>query len=592
MTGMPSRLALLGAGVLGGSLVVLNVWVAAAYGGQSWQESASEIAVGVSFAGAGLAAWWLRPRSSIGRWMVALAVTIHVSNLSSTRPALDAPGRDVMVIAGIAALWLQYPIIGRLILSYPSGTLPGRTERILFRVGLTVALAGGALVEVTRVPVPLLCRDRCAPNPIGLIADEQLYLGIRMVLPAVWFVLGGLMLALLVRRMLRATPWQRRTLGFALVAAALTDLVFLWFLALQFAVYYHPAEGAPYLALAGPINVIVGWGGVTAVPFAFLAGLLRERLAFAAVGDLVGRLEHVAPDTVEAALRETLRDPSLRVAFPSGTSGELLDAAGAPYHPIAGEGRALTTLGASRVAVLDHDRALLENRQLLDAAGAAARLALDNARLQAQLLAQLAEVRASRARIVAATDEARRRLERDLHDGAQQRLLEAGLALQSLRTQIDPDGPAARLLAETEQALTGALCELRDLAAGIHPAVLTDQGLRPALLALSVRSPLMVHVDGDPGRLSPPVESTAYFCASEAVTNAIKHAHATTVRVCLRRNANRLLLSVADDGIGGASASGTGLRGLADRVSTLGGELTITSPPGRGTTVTVELPCG
>ena len=247
------------------------------------------------------------------------------------------------------------------------------------------------------------------------------------------------------------------------------------------------------------------------------------------------------------------------------------------------------------VAALVHDPALLERRALLTSAGAAARLALENERLQAELRAQVAELRVSRARIVSVGDDERRRLERDLHDGAQQRLLSLGLALQLARTRLGPEtNGAAELLAEADEELRAALDELRDLARGIHPAVLTEHGLSAALQSLAERSRVPVTIVDVPAeRLPEPAEAAAYFLVSEALTNAAKYAQASQVRVSVTHRSECVLVDVSDDGIGGADPSrGSGLRGLADRVHALDGELDLESPAGRGTHLHVEIPCG
>jgi signal transduction histidine kinase len=246
------------------------------------------------------------------------------------------------------------------------------------------------------------------------------------------------------------------------------------------------------------------------------------------------------------------------------------------------------------VAVLVHDAALAEEPELVDAVAATARLALENQRLHAELRAQLEEVRASRARIVAAGDEERRRLERDLHDGAQQRLLALGLALQLARSELpERTASADELLAEAEQELHEALDELRELARGIHPAILTDGGLAPALRTLAERVPLPVDVEAVERRLPPAVETAAYFIVSEALANVVKHAHATHARVTLRAEDETATVTVEDDGVGGADAAhGSGLRGLQDRTQTLGGRLSVESAPGAGTRVQAVLPCG
>jgi signal transduction histidine kinase len=236
---------------------------------------------------------------------------------------------------------------------------------------------------------------------------------------------------------------------------------------------------------------------------------------------------------------------------------------------------------------------LYEDRALLDAVGAAARLAIENSRLQAQLRAQLAEVRASRARIVAAGDAERRRLERDLHDGAQQRLLGIRLALRLARQRVGhDDAEVDELLQEADQELMTGLDELRALARGIHPAVLTDEGLPAALASLARRATVPVEIKAVPEeRLTAPVEAAAYFVASEALANVAKHAHASIVTITVTRSDGWVRLEVADDGIGGAEAGrGSGLSGLRDRVEALDGHLEVVSPA-TGTTLRAEFPC-
>jgi PAS domain S-box-containing protein len=202
------------------------------------------------------------------------------------------------------------------------------------------------------------------------------------------------------------------------------------------------------------------------------------------------------------------------------------------------------------------------------------------------------QLAASRARIVAAGDAERRRLERNLHDGAQQRLVALSLALRMARATVPADHPAAELLDSAGAELMQALEELRELARGIHPAVLSDQGLRAALGALTGRSPVPVHLDVELGsELPPPVEAAAYYVVAESLTNIAKYADASLVEVVVRSDGAAARVQVRDDGIGGADpATGTGLRGLADRVDALGGDLHVSSPEGAGTVVTAELP--
>ena len=213
--------------------------------------------------------------------------------------------------------------------------------------------------------------------------------------------------------------------------------------------------------------------------------------------------------------------------------------------------------------------------------------------LDAELRESLAELRASRARLVHAGDAARRRLERDLHDGAQSRLVGLALLLRRARMRAAGDYELAGLLDEAQDELQTSLAELRELARGIHPAVLTDRGLEPALEALVSRVPVPVTVQaGVAGRLPGPVESAAYFVVSEALANVAKYAMATEATVLVRRDNGRVIVAVSDDGVGGADvARGSGLRGLADRVAALDGTLSVDSPAGRGTRLRAEIPC-
>jgi signal transduction histidine kinase len=309
----------------------------------------------------------------------------------------------------------------------------------------------------------------------------------------------------------------------------------------------------------------------------------------------LGRLPAV--DGVRDALARALRDPTLRLLFWQPASNSYIDTDGiAAALPSDKTTRAVTVLehDGQRYGALVHDPFMLEDSTMLEAVGAAGRLAIENARLQAELRAQLAEVRASRARIVEAGDAERRRIERDLHDGAQQRLLAIRLALRLARERAhSQDAELQALLTEADEELLGGLDDLRSLAGGIHPAVLTDEGLPAALAMLARRSTVPVELGAVPGeRLPAALEAAVYFVVCEALANAAKYAHASCVAIAVTRQEGCVCLSVSDDGIGGADpAAGSGLRGLADRVEALDGELHITSDPGAGTTLLAVLPC-
>ena len=274
-----------------------------------------------------------------------------------------------------------------------------------------------------------------------------------------------------------------------------------------------------------------------------------------------------------------------------------VDSDGLPVELAAGDAGRVSTIverDGEPVAALIHDAALRENRELIDSVCAAAALTLENERLRAELLAKLAELQASRARLVEATESERQRIERDLHDGTQQRLVSIAMTLGLAESKLAADRAAVGpVLREARDALALALEELRELSQGIRPAILVERGLAAALDDLSRRAALPVRLEAAlGGRLTEQVEAAAYFVASEALTNAAKHSYANEVRLAVSWDRSTLVLEVADDGIGGAGwGGGSGLRGLADRVEALGGRLTVSSPPGRGTTVRAEIPC-
>jgi signal transduction histidine kinase len=339
--------------------------------------------------------------------------------------------------------------------------------------------------------------------------------------------------------------------------------------------------------------VLVVW------PLALLFGLFRSRLDRSGVGRMIVELgaEPSAPDRLRDVLARTLHDPSVEVAYWLPDRGGYVDAHGAPVtvEPVA-PGRAVTLLerNGSPIAALLHDRALADEPELVEAVAAGAGMALENERLHAEVRAQLREVRASRARIVESADAARRRVERDLHDGAQQRLVTVALLLKLARRKLTsaPVEDVDAVLGQTGEELAGALEELRELARGIYPVLLTDAGLGPALTALAERSPIPAIVERVPaGRLPVPVEQTGYFVVSEGLANAAKHSAAGKVAIDVRLDDGALVVDVMDDGVGRADPDGAGLRGLADRVAATGGRLEVTSPSGGGTRLTAVLPC-
>jgi signal transduction histidine kinase len=536
----------------------------------------------------GVFVWQLRPDSRSGVLLAAWPIAGLLSELK-----IVFTGSALAVTVGYATTWLAAPIFGHLVLSYPTGRLRYRLDRatvaFAYALGVSYGLAAVLLLDPRPQWEGTITWFEHHAAPITHIPGWEAT-GLPDAFDRSLLPLAVLFLALLCRKLLRATPGARRVVLPLVVAATVVAVQFV----VQFAVSGGPVNSYSYRHTGWFWVVTVT--GIT-VPLALAAGLLWGRLARLAVADLVVELEHTPPGSVRDALARTLGDPMLELALWLPERGAYVDGQGRPLTlPATGSERAVTILGPpdTPIAALIHDAALLERRALLTAAGAAARLALENERLQAELRAQLAELRASRARIVSTGDEERRRLERDLHDGAQQRLLTLGLALQLARARLGPDANgAAELLAEADGELQAALDELRELARGIHPAVLTEQGLAAALKTLAERSSVPVTIADVPEqRLPAPAEAAAYFLVSEALANVAKHACATRVRVSVAQLDGHVDVDVDDDGVGGADPShGSGLRGLADRVHALDGRLELVSPPGRGTHVHAVIPC-
>jgi signal transduction histidine kinase len=335
------------------------------------------------------------------------------------------------------------------------------------------------------------------------------------------------------------------------------------------------------------------------VALAALSALPSKVASGSDVADLVVELGGTARSApVRDALAQALGDPSLVVAYRVGPEERYVDEQGRPVAiPAAGSDRVVTHVEGDgrRVAALAYDPAAIEDPRLVDAVATAARLTLVNARLRAHVAVQLDELRESRRRLLEAADDERARLEQRLHDGAERRLDAVAQTLTRARhdARRGGDEPGAELLDTAARELEGALADVGALARGLHPRTLTERGLRAALIELTQGSPLPVDVDAPVERFPPPVEATAYFVCAEALANVGKYARASRIGCAVTRANGVLSVVVEDDGAGGADiAAGTGLRGLADRVSALGGELRVVSPPGRGTIVTARIPLG
>jgi signal transduction histidine kinase len=536
----------------------------------------------------GVVVWQVRPESRTGLYLTAGPLVGLLADLPYVFS--DSP---LAVTVGFALHEAAIPLLALLVLTYPTGRITSSLDRVLIWIAVVYAAVYGLVLVLLYDPRPgyeqtiQLLQPHAAP--LTHIGSYDVT-GIRSALDVGLGVLAVVFLAALARKLVRATPGGRRVVLPLALAAGFAAAQYL----VQLAVLGAPANSWSHRHIAWVWIVNLA---SLAVPVSLAAGLLWGRRARAVVADLVVELERTPPGSVRDALAHALGDPTLELALWLPERGSYVDADGRPFAlPASRPDRAVTVMGTADapVAALVHDPVLLERRALLTSASAAARLALENERLQAELRAQLAELRVSRARIVTAGDEERRRLERDLHDGAQQRLLSLGLALQLARARLGPDANGAGdLLDEADCELRAALDELRELARGIHPAVLSEQGLAAAVRSLAERSPVPVAIAGMPDhRLSAATEVAAYFVVSEALTNVAKYADASRVQVRVMHVDSRVLVDVDDDGVGGADpAKGSGLRGLADRVHALDGELELESAPGCGTHLRAEIPC-
>ena len=549
--------------------------------------AAATVAYGGAFLIAGIAAWARRPANKLGPLMVVTAFALLTRQF---RYSHDPLLFTVFFAFGDVA----YALVGQCMFAYPFGRIRGRAERALVTAGYATALIFPlAVLLVYDGRSPLLQYNPLDPQP----HESLLYVGggdravelLQKSQVVVFFgLLATLFIAVIVRNLVRATPRMRFVLA-PLVVAAITIALRAVFESL-FTFIDRPFA----------YEYVFWWqaGAIVALPLALLAGLLRAHLARAAVGDLLLKLERTPPAGLRDALAAALADPTLELALWLRERGTYVDAAGHVVTlPHDDPRRGVTKIEheGEPLGALVHDSSLLEEPELVQAVGAAARFAIENARLQAELRLQLKRVEESRARVVAAGDEERRRIERDLHDGAQQRLVALALELRRaqrrLGKELDPE--LERLLISTVEGLQVAVEELRELAHGIHPTILAEGGLGPALNALAGRSPLLVTVEATSERFAEHVEATAYFVACEALANVVKHANAGAVVIAARRENATLVIEVSDDGVGGATVDdGSGLRGLADRIEAHGGRLRIDSQAGRGTRVIGEIPCG
>ena len=544
--------------------------------------AALALGTGWGFIGTGLYVASRRPRSNMGPLMIAVGFAALLKALSFSNDSA------IFTIGSLGEL-LIYALLIHLLLSFPSGRLDSRLDRGLVAIAYfnttVVQLAAFVLSD------PQQGCAQCPANPLlidhadtaaGVIGAAQLDISIAVL---------GAVVASLYRRWRDSSQSQRRSFAPVLAVGSLTFVLLMASLIVEQAGLTSGVDDGLTLAL---------FGTLACLPFAILTGLLRFRFSqVEAVSSLVHRLGGgIGRGSLRDALAEALGDPEVALAYWVPKRDDYVDSAGRPMQlDPAPKGKIATVIEheGRRVGAIVHDAELAEERDLVRAVGAAAALTLENERLDAELRAHVDELRASRARIVTAGYTERQRLERDLHDGAQQRLMALGINLRLARDLVTSDTQqTAELLDASLEELNQATRELRELARGIHPAVLTDHGLDAALNGLAGRTPVPVElVQTLDKRLPSSVESAVYFVVAEALTNVARYAEAQTVRVTVVRSNGHVDVQVSDDGVGGADpAHGSGLRGLSDRVAALDGRLELTSADGNGTTVKATIPCG
>lgn len=550
-----------------------------------------DLAVGWAFAGSGLIAWWRRPTNRTGQLMLAEGLTWFIGNLQGT---------SIPLLFAFGAWWeaLNLAVMAHLVLAYPEGRLGTRLNRWVAGAAYGTVAGGGLLraaffdPAVSSASSYLSCHG-CGPNALLIHSDPALFDLIDLVYRWLGALLTIACVVALVRRWRASGPARRRVLLPAWVSVTCSVAFVGWELVYVVAPDF-PASGQTLL-------VFLSDASQTAVPVVFLVGLLRMWLRRAAVGNLILEVgTDPTPGLLQEVLARVVGDPSLRLGLRERGSDGYTGPDGCPLElPQPSSGRTVTELtagGGDVSAVLVHDAALDDDQALLSAVTASVRLCLENTWLRSEVATRAEEVTAVGSRVVEAVDRERQRLERDLHDGAQTRLIYALMALQRLDAELargtDERETVRQAVAEADRTLRAALDDLRGIARGIHPAVLTREGLGPAVTALAEGAEIPVVIAMEPGRHAPLVESTAYFTISEALSNTAKHAQARAAHVRAQRSDGKLVIEVIDDGVGGADPLlGSGLRGLADRLAVLGGLLRVHSPAGGGTRVRAELPC-
>ncbi|MEU4741007.1 sensor histidine kinase [Actinosynnema sp. NPDC023658] len=500
------------------------------------------IAVSLVYVVAGVISRRVQPRNRIGLLLVLVGVGWLLDYTVEDGPLL---------LMLVAKSWPS--LLGHVLVGFPTGRLLTLPRRLVVAAGYAESVVLCVALEYKH-----------QPWTASIIDSETVMTA----------VIGMTMLVLQLHRWRCSSMAQRRTLTAMLGATAVAIIAF---------VVWEPVERA---GLNPPVVVLML--ALSGIPFAYLAGLLRRRIDRGEVADLVVRLSGGSPHAgVQEALAATLHDPGLRVAYWVAEQERYVDPDGRPVTLDSVHTR--VDRGGTPVAVVLHDPVL--DLELVDAACAAVGLALENERLTAELRAKVRQLADSRAKVLRAAEDERRRLERNLHDGVQQRLLSVAMTL-GLAETVPPERGRA-LAGEAKQAVLATIDDVRAVCHGIHPPVLTERGLHGAVRELTALAEPRVDLTLDlPATVPPLVETTASYVVAEALANVTKHAEASRTKVVISGRDGRLVVEVDDDGRGGADPRrGSGLRGLGERVEANGGTMRVVSAASTGTSVRVVLPC-
>jgi signal transduction histidine kinase len=579
---IPRAAWLAGLAVVAAHLIVTVADVVGAYG--SWFQLA-ELPLRALTAGIWAAVAILAVSNAVTRrfgWLVVVAAWAQIWIIAAI------PG-DVFWSASWAVGGIGAGVIVHLQIAYPTGRLRSRSDRVVVIGGYVLF----GVLPLVRMPFwdsvadfdPCdAARFYCPRNLFLVVRDDALVATLDWLAIVLMVAISVAIVGALWAHGRAVSAAARRAYVPVLIAAVINGVL------LVVERLAHELRLTDLIAVMGSHALSLAWN---AVPVGFLLGLLAGRLARQRVAVLAMDLAAGVPTGgLRPLLARALQDPTVELLFPDPSGDGFVDVEGRAVVPPTADGTqriARLERDGDLLALLVHDRAVDDaDPELVPAVGSVARMALVNERLAAQVRAQLEEVRASRERVVRAADAERARIEHDLHDGAQRRLEDLTLRLEAAQAT---SATAADLIARTTEELRTAIDEVRGLAAGLRPALLTEAGLGAAVRALAAGTPVPVEVDVPEARYAADLEATAYFVVAEALTNVARYAGASGVRVEVRESNGAVTIRITDDGRGGADpAHGSGLRGLLDRVAAAGGSLVVDSPPGVGTSLTATFP--